>query len=357
LNAPERSEQASQSDEYLPSLVPASVNVLQALSADPLLRSANPFLPASRLLRVIPATQTEDPIYNIWQQTQHPIHIVPAASARIRCSRLNTFSSWPTTIASLDLEVTPFLSCDVVFDKAELALSDGHIENLSNVPELQPPLTCRPRDDVTLVYKLTPEYGPESNPSTTAMVSILDISLAAEIQVSEDCKPRISMQWRTNVDFSMPLNPTFGGPSQVMQRNSRPSSLPMTPAPGVASSGVPPLNRTPLRNRAHTITQLGVTISFSGPVDVEVSKPFRWDVFIVNRSMTPRKFAMIAIPRRKRIDPRKHVARPSSSSVSSRKDEQLAEAVTDENIIHAMQKNAAGQEAELICLSTDIRVG
>ncbi|KKA16878.1 hypothetical protein T310_9492 [Rasamsonia emersonii CBS 393.64] len=357
LNPPERAEQASQSDEYLPSLIPASSNVLEALSADPLLRSANPFLPASRLLRVVPATQTEDPIYNIWQQAQHPIRIVPAANARIRCSRLNTFSSWPTTIASLDFEVTPFLNCDVVFDKAELALSDGHVENLSNVPELKPPITCRPRDDVTLVYKLIPEYGPESNPSTTAMVSTLDISLEAVIQVSDDCKPRISMQWRTNVDFSMPLNPTFGGPSQVLQRNNRPSSLSMTSGQGGTSSGVPPLKRSSFRERAHSITQSGVTISFSGPVDVEVSKPFRWDVFIVNRSMTPRKFAMIAIPRRKRVDPRKHVARPSSSSTSSRKEEQLAEAVTDESIIHAMQKNAAGQDADLISLSTDIRVG
>jgi hypothetical protein len=356
LSPPDNPDRASQPDEYLPSLVPASINVLQALSADQALKPVGPFLPASRLLRVVPVAQIDEPISNIRQETQQFIRIAPAASARIRCSRLNTFSGRPTTIASLDFEVTPLLNCDVVFDKAELKLSDGHLENLSEASGLLLPITCRPRDDISLVYKLTPDYGPEFSPSTTALVSVLDISLGAVVLLSDDCRPRISMQWRTNVDFSMPLNPTFGGPSQVMQRNNRPASLPMTPTQST-SSGVPPSNRTTLRERAHSTTHLGVTISFSGPVHVEVSKPFHWDVFIVNRSGSPRKFALVAIPRRKRLDVPRHVSRPSTSSSLGRKEEEVAEAVVDENIVHAMQKNAAGQDAELVSLSTEIRVG
>ncbi|KAH8693182.1 TRAPP trafficking subunit Trs65-domain-containing protein [Talaromyces proteolyticus] len=357
LNTTEIPEKSLQEDDYLPSTVPASANVLQPLSTDTSFKSVAPFLPASRLLRVVPATQKEAPVYNIWQQTQNPIRIVPAASARIRCTRLNTFSSRPTTIASLDLEATPFLGCDIVFDKADIVLFDGQAENMSNVEELQPPILLRPRDDVTLMYKLIPEYGPESYLSTTALVSMLDISLEGVINLSGDCQPRIAMQWRTNVDFSMPLNPTFGGPSQTLQRNNRPASLPVTPGQGGSSSSTSAANRSSYRERAHSITQGGVTISFSGPATVEVSKPFQWDVFIVNRSNAPRKFAMMAIPRRKRVDPRRHVARPSSSSVSSRKEDRLAEAVTDESIIHAMQKNASGQDADLICLSTELRIG
>ncbi|KAF7594121.1 hypothetical protein BBP40_010120 [Aspergillus hancockii] len=38
-------------------------------------------------------------------------------------------------------------------------------------------------------------------------------------------------------------------------------------------------------------------------------------------------------------------------------EDQVAEAVTDDNIVHAMQKSVAGQEADLVCLSTDLRVG
>ncbi|KAE8359218.1 TRAPP trafficking subunit Trs65-domain-containing protein [Aspergillus caelatus] len=356
LNPSESRQQESRDDDYLPSLIPASTNILQPLSSDNAFPQKDPFLPASRLLRVVPAQYSEDPIYNVQQQSGHPIRVVPAASARIRYSRLNSYSGRPTTVASLDFEVTPFLNCEVVFDKAELHMSDGTIETLSDASGLVPPISCRPRDDVTLIYKLTPEYGPDPNPSTTVMVSILDIRLEAIIKLSSYCNPRILMQWRTNVDFSMALNPTFGGPSQALQRTNRPASLPMTPNQSNTAAGGPP-SRSSFRERAYSVADMGVTVSFSGPASVVVGKPFSWNVFIVNRSTTPRKFALIAIPRRKRADPRSHVARPSSSSLTSRREDQVAEAVTDDNIVHAMQKSVVGQEVELVCLSTDLRVG
>lgn len=335
LNQSDSQQQQSPDDDYLPPLVPASTNILQPLSTDEALNKIDPFLPASRLLRVVPAQYSEDPIYNVQQRSGHPIRVVPAASARIRYSRLNSFSGRPTTIASLDFEVTPFLNCDVLFDKAELRLSDGKIETLSEDPGLKPPIICRPRDDVTLIYKLTPGYSQDSSLSTTVLVSVLDIS----------------------IDFSMILNPTFGGPSQALQRSNRPVSLSVGQHQvNVLASGPPP-SWSSLRDRASSITDMGVTISFTGPSRVEVGKPFSWDVFIVNRSTIARKFAMVAIPRRKRADQRGHVTRPSSSSLSSLKGDGVAEAVTDDNIVHAMQKTVAGQEAELICLSTEIRIG
>lgn len=353
LNPSEACRPEDPEDDYLPPLVPASTNMLQSLSGDKALAQKEPYLPASRLLRVVPTTYDEAPVYNIQQSQGHPFRIVPAASARIRYSRLNSYTGLPQTVASLDFEVTPFLNCEVSFDKADLQLSEGTIEPLSNLPGLTLPLTCRPRDDVTLIYKLTPEYGPESNHSSTAMISTLDISLGAIILLSDDCQPRILMQWRTNVDFSMALNPTFGGPSKALQRSNRPINL----STSSTQTGTAPNNRSSLRERAYSVTDAGVTISFSGPSRVQVGSPFSWDVFIVNRSTLPRKFALIAIPRRKHVDPRGHVARPSSSSISSRKVDQVAEAVTDDNIVHAMQKSVTGQEAELISLSTDIRVG
>ncbi|KAJ5926565.1 hypothetical protein N7516_008338 [Penicillium verrucosum] len=343
LNPADARRQDDSEDDYLPSLVPASTNMLQSLSTDKSFNHKEPFLPASRLLRVVPTTYNEDPIYNIQQQHGHPFRVVPAASARIRYSRLSSYTAIPMTVASLDFEVTPYLACEVSFDKASLHLSEGTIESLSDTPGLNLPITCRPRDDVTLMYKLTPEYGPETNPSSTALVSTLDISLEAIILVDDTCKPRISMQWKTNVDFSVALNPTFGGP---VQHCRGPTALP-----------VYRYQLNSLRERAYSVTDVGITISFSGPVRVQVGSVFSWDVFIVNRSNVPRKFALIAIPKRKRVDPRGHVARPSSSSITSRKEDQVAEAVTDDNIVHARQKSVSGQEAELISLSTDIRVG
>jgi hypothetical protein len=89
----------------------------------------------------------------------------------------------------------------------------------------------------------------------------------------------------------------------------------------------------------------------------EVGKIFHWDVLIVNRSDKPRKFALAAIPRRRRSETRKHATRPSSPSVSSIKSRDIAEAVADDNIVHAMQKNAMLYDTQVISLSTDIRVG
>ncbi|KAL4782973.1 TRAPP trafficking subunit Trs65-domain-containing protein [Aspergillus varians] len=357
LNPAETRQDDAREDAYLPSLVPASTNVLQPLTADSTFGQKDPFLPASRLLRVVPAKYSEDPIYNVLQESGHPTRIVPAASARIRYSRLNSFSGRPTTIANLDFEITPFLNCEVIFDKADLRLSDGSIEILTDGTGLAPPVTCYPRDDITLIYKLTPEYGPDSRDLTTVTVSTLDISLEAIIKVSENCNPRILMQWTTNIDFSMALNPNFGAPSQALQRTNRPTSLSTIPGQVGAVSGGVQTSRTSLRERAYSTTDMGVTMSFSGPQSVDVGKPFSWNVFIVNRSTTPRKFAMIAIPRRKVANARGHVARPSSSSMSNRRSDQVAEAVTDDNIVHAMQKSVAGQEADLVCLSTDVRVG
>ncbi|KAL4950607.1 TRAPP trafficking subunit Trs65-domain-containing protein [Aspergillus filifer] len=357
LNPGESRQHDTREDAYLPSLVPASTNVLQPLTTDPGFEIKDPFLPASRLLRVVPAKYSEDPIYNVLQESGHPTRIVPAASARIRYSRLNSFSGRPTTIANLDFEVTPFLNCEVVFDKADLRLSDGTIKLLTDGPGLAPPVTCYPRDDITLMYKLTPEYGPDSRDSTTVLVSTLDISLEAIIKVADDCNPRILMQWTTNIDFSMALNPNFGAPSQALQRTNRPTSLSTRPSRANTASGENQMRRPSLRERAYSAADMGVTMSFSGPPSVVVGKPFSWSVFIVNRSSTPRKFSMVAIPRRKVSNARGHVARPSSSSMSNRRSDQVAEAVTDDNIVHAMQKSVAGQEADLICLSTDVRVG
>lgn len=352
LNPSDGRHQDDSEDDYLPSLIPASTNMLQPLSSDKSFNQKEPFLPASRLLRVVPTTYDEEPIYNIQQQHGKPFRVVPAASTRIRYSRLNSYTGIPMTAALLDFEVTPYLSCEVSFTMADVQLSEGTIESMSDTPGLALPIVCRPRDGVTLMYRLTPEYGPETNPSSTALLSTLDISLEATILVDEECQPRISMQWKTHVDFSVALNPTYGSPSPALQRTNRPTSLSMSAQLGANTS-----TRSSLRERAYSITDLGVTISFSGPVRVQVGSAFSWGVFIVNRSNVPRKFALVAIPRRKRIDPRGHVARPSSSSIASRKEDQVAEAVTDDNIVHARRKSVAGQEVELISLSTEIRVG
>jgi len=62
------------------------------------------------------------------------------------------------------------------------------------------------------------------------------------------------------------------------------------------------------------------------------------------------------IPKRRRTEAR--ITRPPSTSYGNvRKDPKVADAVVDENIVYAMQKNSAVESTEIVCLSTDTRVG
>jgi hypothetical protein len=340
------------------SLTPLPVNLLESLKGDPALAGVDPYLPGSRLSRVIPVTQTEKPSFQIRSKSQRRIRVVPAVSARIRYSRLNTFSSKLITIASLDFEVTPLAYHSVALERAELSLAEGKVETLATGDSLELPVTYRPRDDITFLYKLTPEYGPDVNPPTTAIFDILEISIEARVLVSNLCRPQILMKWKANVDFSMPVNPTFGGPSQGLQRTNRPASIPVAPTVANANGVITPVpNRPAARNRAHSIVDLGVTITFSGPEKVEVGKHFHWDVFIVNHSTKARKLSLVAIPKRRRGDIRKHASKTSSSSVTAQRNDVMAEAVADESIVYAMQKTGAMQGTDLICVSTEVRIG
>ena len=345
-----------QADEYMTSLQPEPVNLLAALKRDPGLAGSVPYLLDSRLSRVVPVAQDEKRSFQVRQKIQRPIRVVPAVSARIRYSRLNTFSSKLTTIASLDFEVTPLISHDVILEKIEITLGNGTAEKLTSgsVEPLSLPVTCRPRDDITFLYRLMPESVTDVNTSTTAVLDVLDILVESQILVSDRCRARIAIDWKANVEFSTPLNPMFGGPSQGIQRPNRPTSIPVTSSASTIPQTIS--GRTTPRTRASSTTDMGVTITFSGLKRVEVGKKFHWNVFIVNRSTKPRKIVLVAIPLRRRGDIQKYASKRLSSANNPRK-EDITEAVADENIVYATQKNATMHGTDLICISTEVRVG
>ncbi|KAM5444130.1 hypothetical protein MferCBS31731_000647 [Microsporum ferrugineum] len=327
-------------DQYLPGLTPASTNIFQPLTAA--VEDLDPYLPASRILRLVPSTQPEGLVYNVQQTSYNPIRIIPAASARIRYSRSAAVSKKLSTTASLDFEATPFTSYEVVLEEAELSLANGTVELLTQAIGFSPPISCPARDDISLVYKLV---SSEMADTATPVTSTLDISLKVTVLVSHECQPKISMRWRTSVDFSRPTNQSLGGVSNMLRRS-------------IVSRGSDQSTQEPSTPQvtSYSPTNHGVKISFFGPSSVEVGKPFDWDIFIVNTSTKARKFGIAAVPFRRRSDTRAHVPRPSSTSSITRTDE-VAEAVVDENIVYAMQQNAAPHETDLICLSTDSKIG
>ncbi|KAG7292397.1 hypothetical protein NEMBOFW57_002432 [Staphylotrichum longicolle] len=72
---------------------------------------------------------------------------------------------------------------------------------------------------------------------------------------------------------------------------------------------------------------------------------------------------LVPIPRRRRNELR--VIRPPSTATATAtaggangsRDPLIADAVLDEVVVHAMQRNSVVDAAELVCLSADVRVG
>ncbi|KAL3428053.1 hypothetical protein PVAG01_01562 [Phlyctema vagabunda] len=354
--------------EYLPSQIPSGVNLLEAFSDDPALGGVKPHLSALRVSRVAPATQTTRdmmrPFKNI---SRRSMKIFPAINARIKYSRPSTTPTNPSIIASLDVDITSYTNCNMTLKKVEMKIMGGHVENLNGIKGLLLPIECSPQDDVTFLYRIIPDDMDIANKS---QIRVLEVSVEACADVVKDlCQPLVSMQWTTALDFTPPVNPGFGTPTQPIVRQHRPSQLSLNSSfdtiPTVSSLSInrpdalPAVELTTRHERSSSIPDFGVTMTFIGPPledPIHAGIPFSWSVFIVNRSDRSRKLALMVLPTRHRSDAR--VMRPPSTSYGGvHKDIKVADAVVDENIVHAMQRNAALESAEVICLNTDIRVG
>lgn len=414
-------DDSASDDEYVPSLVPAPTNILERLKTIPALKDRAPYLPASRIESVLPAPQLDSETLHIRHQPKKCIPISPAVSARIRCSHLNTTSPLPTTVASLDFEVTPFATFDVLLNHANVSLtSDGRIELLS---PLKMPIRCRPRDTITFLYKvqatstltenLLPLPAASPNP-----VGLLDILLECTLQISKTCTPKITMRWRSNVDFSYPPDARSGPSSYGPQRLNRVNSLafpanPLHPTTASINSRPTSITTTTTTNHLPPLSSFaGLTLSITSPAHpIPLGHIFTYTLLLTNHSPRPLKLALIPIPHRRPTFPtlpypRGHAPKHSASSSSSAMDRRhtststshppvtqnpqpsnstasgsgsgsgsaplvtdIAPAITDENILHVLQRasltnpssfsssSSAGGETDLIPLSTDVRLG
>ncbi|KAH8592412.1 TRAPP trafficking subunit Trs65-domain-containing protein [Bisporella sp. PMI_857] len=367
LKPVEQTHPESLREEYLPSQIPSGINLLEPFKNDPALEGVIPRLSALRVSRVAPATQVGRdlmrPLKNISRQT---IRCHPAINARVRYTRPNNTPSNSFVIASLDVDITPFSNCEMTLQKVNLTMIGGSVADLNSTLGLILPIKCVPHDDITFLYKLEPDDLDVTNKS---LVRALDISIHATANLSATCEPQINMQWTTAIDFTPPLNPGFGNATQPIQRPHRPSQLSISSTldnvPTVASlaftkpDSLPSMDITTRQSRNPSVPDFGVTVTFSGPNSdspIYLGIPFSWSAFIVNRSDRPRKLAVMVIPKRRRIEAR--VTRPPSRNyASTRKEHKVADAVVDENIVYAMQRNSAVDSTEIVCMSSDIRVG
>ncbi|KAH8727474.1 TRAPP trafficking subunit Trs65-domain-containing protein [Phaeosphaeriaceae sp. PMI808] len=346
-------KQTMPEDDYLPSRIPTAINLLQAFDSDPALTGVHPRLSAMRINKIVQSAapvvkEMVRPIKN----GQRPLfRVLPALVWRIRHARIHTSLSDLSLMASLDVEVASYATYDVRIKKVELALNGGEVKSFANIEDAR--MIYKPGDQITYLYKIKPDVASDGTPALGSKGHFLNLKISAEVIMSETCHPNIAVEWQTPIDFTTASEQT---PNTIKAAHRL-----STPALKAANPDALPSHDTQSQASEEIISNaINITLTISGPSKVNVGEIFTWEVFIVNRSDKIRKLAVLVIPKRKR-DYEKHHSRPSTSSATpgskSDKKELLACAVLDENIVYAKQKSARTETAELICLTTDIRLG
>lgn len=354
---------------YLPSGQPSSINLLESFGGDPLLQGIQPKLSALRVSRVAPVTRGQDVAarLRVLPQLQLPVHAI--VHSRVRFTKPPTSPPTSTIIGQLEFDFTPDFECEVIVDKIALTTAAGVVECLSDDVALKLPLSCVAHDHITLLYEIKQQrldVAPKDNGGT------LDIEVSASALVVPDvCTPRINMRWTAVLDFSNPNDPTPRAPLDTgLHRSHRPAQLSLSSSQSVVTplkspsvtqpDALPGLEASAARAEA-VITDLGITMSFSAPTEViHTGDVFSWTVYILNRASEkstrpPRKLALIPVPKRRRHEARS--VRPPSTATRRQGEKDIADPAIDENVVHAMQKNAIVEGADIISLSADTRVG
>ncbi|KAI0126009.1 TRAPP trafficking subunit Trs65-domain-containing protein, partial [Xylariales sp. AK1849] len=366
-------------DGYLTSGVASGLNLLESFGNDPALGGIQPRLSALRVSRVAPLTQrTKDLLQPIKSSPkQLALRIYPAVHCRIRFARPNTTPPSPAIIAMLEVDFTPFFECEIALTAITMSVSDGVVEDLTSQPAMALPMSCVAHDHVTFLYRITPE-----EPDVLARNSTSDLNITISATALDQpgiCTPKLTMAWTTTVDFTLPVNPGFGAAMQPIQRSHRPSQLSINSmtsltAPAVARPDALPLLEAATNKTEASIPDLGITMTFTAPPPTQKIYPgdiFVWTIFVVNRvpstsTAVPRKLALVVIPKRRRNENRVNrppsVSRPPTaahgpSQPKTPRDRSVADAILDENVVHAMQRSSVVDSAEVVCLSADVRVG
>lgn len=345
------------SDPYVNRGLPASENILEPLRELAGASGQAPSLSAARLRSIQPVS--ENPLLRnspLKIDVPPAFRALPAISSRIRYQRPVQPSRDLSVIAHLDLETAPFSRSDVELIKVDVELPGGSAEDLSEVRIPTLPLRCSPRDKVVFLHRLTLNHF--QNGPDTRVARPLDITVDAVVQVSQTCKPIIQMRWKTAVDFSSSLHPASGDAAHAMQQANK-----LTTQQAAESfndrTGLPQLTQRQgqgeTRRQGVSIDSLGVTMTFTAPSIVHVGEPFAWDVLIFNKSSDVQRLAIIPVPKYD-VEYRGHLAENSSATMKSRERSGLADAVTDENILYAMQESSLSPPSGLVSLTSRVDV-
>jgi hypothetical protein len=338
----------SSSDEYLPGMVPMSMNLLQPFTNDPALSGTKLYLSASRITQTPAAVPTrKSTAKSLKTGPRRFFRAAPALLWRVRFLPRTTSSEPDAVIACLDFEATSFAASDLSLDAVELSLSVGMTESLYK----QLPLHCQPNDQVTILFKLLPQSNEAMEMSSMKDEHELSIDAMATVFLSESCKPKIRITWKTSVDFAS------------FKSNSRPTSLTHAGSRPISNiSKLPGPDSLPMTDQHHdaravATSAAGVHLTISGPHTVYVGETFHWKLLVVNRSEQLQRLAVVVMPKRRRTEPK----RPGSDLKDGAKKIQdnggVTQLVLEDHLVLTLQRAAVQDASELVCLSPDIRIG
>jgi len=255
-------------------------------------------------------------------------------------------------MTSLDLEVAQYATYDVRIKKVRLSLHGGKVKELSHDQDTT--ISHKPGDQLTYLYKISPDLRPDGTPALGSKGHYLTLNVEANVTMSSNCRPDIAIEWKTPVDFAHEQS------SSLVKAIHRPRSSTIQSVNAPNPDALPAQETPDQSGQASSSNDVvNITLTVSGLPTVRVGDIFTWDVFIVNRSDKMRRLAILVVVKRPR-DLERHKSHPSTSSAGGPrvgKKELLATAVIDENVVYAKQKNARTETADLICLTTDIRLG
>lgn len=361
-------EDESQGSADLTPFQPLEANVLEPMRFIPRLHQNPPYLAASRLERVLPVTATHKQRFHIPHVPSRRYRAVLAAIARVRYHRVNTLLPTSTNIALLDVEIVPFVQIEAFVQDVTLSLRSGRAESI--MPEFLP-MRCQSGECLTFIHKLHQDINAAESPLANPNIDVLSVKIRLQIHSGRTCQPLVAMDWTTHVDFTQALNPSFGPPSQPIQRPNRPTSLPVIN--GNDSSGPLVPNSTSLHPTSDVLSKSGLSISFTASqLPVTIGEPFRWRVLVVNESAKTAKITIIPLPRVQRQTSqaqsmaKRHAPKSSTASfhpserrhTRNKDDVDVAQAIVDENVVYAMHHaNAVPPETDLMALTAELRIG
>lgn len=331
--------------------MPTALNLLQPFENDPALSGVHPRLSAMRINKITPSAPVAREMTRPIRNGQRLLfRVLPALIWRMRYARVQASMSDLSIMASLDLEVAQYGSFDVRIDQVDLALHGGKVRAIAGTDNSA--IVHKPGDQLTFLYNIKPDQSPDGS-LAISKGHYLTMHVKANVLVSESCRPNISIEWKTPVDFANEHAPT---PWKVGHRGS---TMSVQDTKTANPDSLPAHDTQGQKEMETTGNNINVTLTVSGPPQVQVGKLFTWNVFIVNRSDKARKLAILVVAKRKK-EYERHKSHPSASTVEgfgADKKDLIASAVLDENIVYAKQKSARTETAELICLTTDIRLG